>query len=152
MSTSTGSGVGRILEIGADIGFPDSGKLFAFVERDELLVFRADVVGRGADDLVVDALLDNVRRPARRSGYDEQRLEHCRGHTHQVVGHGRKPVKVGEHLFGIPHHGLRRPENFDDSMLRSFFASWREPASLPSLCRQKTGYKGGTRTHRTHSW
>src|SRR5690606_5817004 len=76
----------------------------AFVDGYELLIFRPDVVGRGANDLVVDALLDDVRCPAGRTCDHEQRREHCRGNAHHVVRHGREPVEVGEHRLDVPHH------------------------------------------------
>ena len=39
----------------------------ALVDRNERVVFRTRVVGRRADDLAIDALLDDVRRPAGRA-------------------------------------------------------------------------------------
>ncbi|KAG0931502.1 hypothetical protein G6F31_016765 [Rhizopus arrhizus] len=44
----------------------------ALVDGDEVAVFRADVVGARADDLAVDALLDDVRAPAGGAGDHEQ--------------------------------------------------------------------------------
>src|SRR5256714_7377493 len=79
---------------------------FAFCNRYELLVFRADVVGRWADDLAVAALLDDMRRPPGGAREDEQRCDHLRGHAHHVVAHRRIPIQVGEHALGIPHNLL----------------------------------------------
>ena len=45
------------------------------VERHELQVLRADVVGARTNDLAVDALLDDVRGPTGRARDDEQRRE-----------------------------------------------------------------------------
>src|SRR5262249_30536144 len=45
--------------------------LLAVLDGHELEVVRPRVIGRGADDLAVDALLDHVRGPARGAGNDE---------------------------------------------------------------------------------
>jgi hypothetical protein len=47
-------------QAGAAAGWAAGGS-DALVDRHELQVFRTDVVGARADDLVVDALLDDVR-------------------------------------------------------------------------------------------
>src|SRR5690606_28543959 len=99
MSTSTWSGVGRTLDIGADIRFPDltsllngCGRLLAIPKGNERLVLRTDIVRRGSDDLVVCPLFQDMRRPSGGAGDYEQRREHRGWHTHHVIRDGRKPV------------------------------------------------------------
>src|SRR4249919_1393611 len=98
MSTRTWSGLGRTLLMWADMAgwLSVAVGLLALRERHERLVVRADVVGRRADDLAVDALLDDVRRPAGRARDHEQRREHRGRHAHRVVADGRVPVEVRE--------------------------------------------------------
>src|SRR5690625_5282126 len=80
------------------------GASVALVDGHELAVFGPGVVRRGADDLAVDALLDDVRAPPRGACDHEQRGEHGGGHAHHVVAHGAEPVQVREHLLDVPHH------------------------------------------------
>src|SRR3989304_472376 len=68
----------------------------ALVDGDEVAVFRTDVIGARADDLAVDALLDDVRAPARGARAHEQRGEHRGGHAHHVVADRTEPVQVRE--------------------------------------------------------
>ena len=77
-----------------------------FGKGNEGLVFRAGVVGGGADDFAVDALLDDVGAPAGGAGDDEERRKHGGGDLHDVVADGGEPVEVGEHFFGFPHDGF----------------------------------------------
>src|SRR5690349_6197708 len=51
----------------------DSYIVLSLVERNPALVVRPDVVGAGADDFAVGALLDDVRRPAAGARHDEDR-------------------------------------------------------------------------------
>ncbi len=81
------SGHGPEMQGGA-CGATVSVKSLAILDRHELLVFRAGVVGRRADDLAVDALLDHVGGPATGAGDHEQRREHRSGHAHHVVADG----------------------------------------------------------------
>src|SRR5690242_12294614 len=78
----------------------------ALLDRHVALVFGSGVVRAGADDLAVLSLLDYVRAPAGGTRNDEQRREHGGGHAHHVVGAGRVPVEVGEHLLEVPHQLL----------------------------------------------
>src|SRR3989440_12482025 len=57
-------------------------------------VLGAGVDGARADDLTVDSLLDDVRRPAGSARDDEDRGEHRGGHAHHVVGDRTIPVQV----------------------------------------------------------
>src|SRR6185503_21138736 len=100
MSVSTLSGWGRTLEMCVLIA---SCSLFPVPDGDEWPRLRAGVDGGGADDLVVDTLLDDVRGPAAGAGDDENRREHRRGHAHPVVGDRGEPVQVREHLL-LAHH------------------------------------------------
>src|SRR5690606_26025939 len=100
----------EVIEVGARQWFAIGGIHCvdsAFIDGNELLIFRADVVGGRADDLVVDTLLDDVGSPAGRACDDEQRGEHGGGYTHHVVRDGGEPVEVGEHLLDVPHHGFQ---------------------------------------------
>src|SRR6478672_13029637 len=73
------------------------------IDRLEMPALGSGVDGGRPDDLIVDALLHHVRRPASRARYDEYRREHWRGNAHLVVRHGGKPVEVREHL-ALAHH------------------------------------------------
>ena len=63
----------------------------------------AGVVGAGADDFAVGALLDDVRGPAGGARHDEERREHEHRHAHAVVGDGAEPIEVGKHFLFGPH-------------------------------------------------
>src|SRR6476620_4523952 len=58
------------------------------INRLEMPALGSGVDGGRPDDLIVDALLHHVRRPASRARYDEYRREHWRGNTHLGVRHG----------------------------------------------------------------
>src|ERR1700735_492091 len=62
--------------------------LAAFGEGDEGDVFGAGVVGAGADDLAVGALLHYVGGPAARAGDGEDGGEHRGGDSHGVIRGG----------------------------------------------------------------
>src|SRR6218665_3519601 len=83
------------------------GGSLAVLDGQERQVLWPGVVGAGADDLVVDALLDDVARPAAGARDHEQGRDHGRRHAHHVVTDGAEPVEVGEHLPGLPHHRLQ---------------------------------------------
>ena len=70
------------------------------------MVFGAGVVGAGADDFAVGALLHDVGGPAAGAGDGEDGGEHGRGDAHDVVGGGGEPVEVGEHVFDFVHDGF----------------------------------------------
>src|SRR6266478_6821835 len=99
MAPSTASGSGRCADLlsGADMGV----KLPALLEGNEPEVLGAGVVGGRPDDLAVDALFDDVRRPAGGAGDDEQRREHLLRYAHQVIRDRREPVEVGEQVLGL---------------------------------------------------
>src|SRR5271170_6213535 len=80
--------------------------LLALGQRDELEALRAGVIRARTDDLAVDALLDDVRGPARGAADDEQRREHGRGYAHEVVGHGGEPIEVRKHVLDAFHRAL----------------------------------------------
>src|SRR5260221_2768762 len=101
MSTRTLSGLGLTFEIAAVTGV-----LPSLFDGDELEILGPGVVGRGADDLAVDALLDHVRRPAGGARDHEERREHRSRHAHDVVARRAVPVEAGEHLLLSPHHFL----------------------------------------------
>src|SRR5437762_14371287 len=73
------------LVFGYIIGVAVDPASLALADGHELQVLRTGVVGTRADDLVVDALLDDVRGPARGARDHEQRREHRRRHAHHVV-------------------------------------------------------------------
>src|SRR5471032_3116926 len=90
MAVRSASGGGRTLEMGADIGRGSRGdakprrkadglaalrlgvRKLSLREGHERPVFGAGVVGAGADDFAVDALLDDVRGPTGGAGHDEE--------------------------------------------------------------------------------
>src|SRR5688572_16052341 len=61
--------------------------------------FRAGVDGGGADDLVVNALLDDMRGPAAGARDDKQRGEHRGRHSHAMIGPREIPSKVANIFF-----------------------------------------------------
>src|SRR5262245_23380203 len=79
----------------------------ASFDRDPLHVLGPGVVGGGADDLAVGALLDDVRRPAAGARDDEHRREHGSRHAEAMVGHRAVPVEVGEHVLFARHDVLQ---------------------------------------------
>src|SRR4029077_3483525 len=78
----------------------------ALPDGHELKVLGAGVVGGRPDDLAVEALPDDERRPAGSAGDDEQRREHLLRYAHHVIRDRREPVEVGEHALGLAHYAL----------------------------------------------
>src|SRR5260221_14218942 len=76
--------------------FPAASSLFDWNER---LILRPHVIRARADDLVVDALLDHVRAPARSARDDKERREHCRRHAEQVIRDRAEPIEIRKHLL-----------------------------------------------------
>src|SRR5215469_15169499 len=99
IAVSAASGAGRAADFTswADMVLA----LLALVDRHELEILGTYVVGRRPDDLAVGALLDHVRRPAGGARDYEQRREHLGRDAHGVVGDGREPVEVREHLLRL---------------------------------------------------
>ena len=95
--------------------------LAAFVERDEVDVFGAGVVGAGADDFAVGALLHYVGGPAAGAGYGEDGREHRGGDSHGVVGGGGEPVEVGEHALDFVHDGFEAVGDVVDAKVAGGF-------------------------------
>src|SRR5258707_15815730 len=100
MAVRTWSGAGRSADlISCDMETKDSLlSLRPFGQGHELQIVGADVIGAWPDDLAVDALFDDVRRPAGRAADDEQRREHRRWPPHEVIRDRRKPVKIRKHV------------------------------------------------------
>ena len=78
----------------------------ALVDRHERQIFGAGVVRRRANQLVVDALFDDMRAPTGGARDHEQRREHRGGNAEHVVRDRAEPIEVGEHLLGVGHRRL----------------------------------------------
>src|SRR5271155_2168641 len=114
MATSNGSGGGRSADLLSwfDMTWRPC-PLGALLDRHERAIFRADVIGRWADDLAVAALFDDVSGPACGARNHEQRREHLGGYAHHVVADRAEPVKIREQLLRIRHDRL---EPFGDAV------------------------------------
>ena len=60
----------------------------SFLNGDELLVFRSNIVRRRTNDLAVFSLLDHVCGPSRRTRDDEKWSEHRGRHAEHVIADG----------------------------------------------------------------
>ena len=83
-----------------------------------------DVIGIRADQAIVSALFDDMRRPARDAGDDKEWREHRRWNTTQVVCAGAVKIEVGEKFFLAAHdlldalgHGVK---SFVSTRFREF--------------------------------
>src|ERR1700678_715375 len=79
-------------------------RLATLCQRNERTARRSGVVGRRSHDLIVVALLDDVRAPARSPCDHEERRKHGRWYAHEVIRDGAEPVEIRKHLFFGRHH------------------------------------------------
>src|SRR5215831_10877303 len=103
MSTKTWSGAGRTFETCVDMDRLDVELavhlLLSLLDRHPLQILRADVIGARTDDLAVDALFDDVCRPARGAAHHENRREHLGWDSHHVIARRAVPVEIGKHFL-----------------------------------------------------